>query len=74
MTCLLQVCCRVRWSKLLVNEECVTLLLDLIVNIWNQLSELLDILSEFLFGHPNRLVLQLAHHSLVDKGEQVLDQ
>lgn len=70
----MQVCSRVAGTQLLLNEECVTLLLDLVVHIWYHLLELFKCLIELLFRDSVCLVLQLPHHGFVDQCEQVLDQ
>lgn len=43
--------------ELLIDEECVTLLLDTVVDIWDSLSELVNGLFEIIVGHSNRLFL-----------------
>lgn len=62
------------WSKLLVNEESVAMLLNLVVDTRNGLLEHIYRVFELLVGHHNRLLLDLPHDGLVDQREQVLDE
>ena len=55
------------WPELIIDEECVTLLLDTIVDIWDSLSELANGFFEIIVGHSDRLFLELGHDCLIDQ-------
>ena len=64
----MQVCRGVGWTKLLFNEESVRLVLDLLVDVGNGLTNLIYRLQEVFLSHLCRLSLQLFHDCFIDNG------
>ena len=58
--------------QFLLDEECVTLALHLVVDVLSYVRKLVVSLSKFVASHLNRSIFQVFDHSLIDQPQEVL--